>query len=54
MLRSRSEVLNAFQNYKRRVEKKTGHCIKKLPIMRKSTNPRNLRIFFSRKELEDN
>jgi len=30
MLRSRSEILNVFQNYKRRVEKETGHCIKKL------------------------
>jgi len=30
MLKSCSKVLNAFQNYKHRVEKKTGHCIKKL------------------------
>lgn len=30
VLRNRSEILNAFKDYKRRVEKETGHQIKKL------------------------
>lgn len=44
MLHNRSEVFDAFKNYKHRVEKETGYYIKKLRTDNGNTSLRNFQI----------